>query len=368
MDGVNVNGREVSHERLLGDDVALRRERDVRVGEEANLRRAGRVLRLQTPRDVVVERHEGVRHRGREEILVHVTGLQLLVLGRVGLVKAILQPEGNLFALAELRGDLLRDVLRGRVVRDGHVEHCLALGDEVLRVMRERVAVRDANAVAEVAALKLQLAERAGVPRSPVVPHLEGRAVGEVQLAHFQRRVLRDALAKVRRQIPAAAPQVQQVRGGVVMGVVAVAREEDATALASHDERIGAQGGVGLRRLRQRGLQRSVCPQCLLADDERGCRGLERRRDGLGSLRERGLRAGHPLDVFNEVRRRLLLPHPRRGRDDHRHLRPAGISEEQVIAAARAGGLGGHACGGEGQGEGEDEWEQLVHLDLQRCQ
>ena len=363
VDGVNVNGREVGHERLLGDDVPLRRERDVRVSKEANLRRAGRVLLLQAVRDVVVERHERVGHRGREEILVHVTGLQLLVARRIRLVEAVFEAEGDVLALAELRGDLLGHMLGRGVLRDGDVEHGLALGDEVLGVVREGVAAGDVDVVAEIAPLKLRLAQRAGVPRKPVVANLERRTVGEVQRADLERRVLRDALAEVALQIPAATPRVQQVRDGVVMRVVVVAGEQDAVALAPHDAGVRAQCGVGLGGFRERGLEGWLGHERLFADDERGRLRLERGGDGLGGVRERGLHAGHDLEVFHEVGGGLFLPLARVGRDDHGGLRTARVGDEQIIPAGNAGGLRGEPRRADGECERgeEEETSRVVH-------
>ena len=309
------------------------------------------MLRLQTSCDVVVERHERIRHRGCEEILVHVAGLQLFVLGRIGLIQAVFQAERELLALRELRRHLLGDVLRCGVVRDGDVEHGFSLGNEVLREMRERVAVRDVDAVAEVAALEFELAGSAGVPREPVMADLEGGAVGEVQLAHLEGGVLRDALAEVRGQIPAAAPEVQQVRGGVVVGVVVVAGEEDAAALAPHHEGIGAQRGVGLGGLGDSCFQRGVGLEGFLTEDERGGLGLERGGDRLVGVCESGLCARHQLDVFHQVCGGLLLPLARCRRDDHGGLGPAGIGNDQIILLRRAGGLRGKAKSSERQGE-----------------
>src|SRR6185369_10872833 len=89
----------------------------------------------------------------------------------------------------------------------------------------------------------------AAIPGDPEVAHLEGRRVGEVELADRQCRQIRDALAELGGQIPATAPAVQQLGGSVVMAVVVAAGQVDAVALASQYDGIGPQEGVFLRDL-----------------------------------------------------------------------------------------------------------------------
>ena len=56
-----------------------------------------------------------------------------------------------------------------------------------------------------------------GVPGQPVVPYLERRRVGEIELTEIKNGLLRNNFAKIARQIPTAAPLIQKPHDGEIM-------------------------------------------------------------------------------------------------------------------------------------------------------
>jgi len=111
----------------------------------------------------------------------------------------------------------------------------------------------------------------------------------------------RNALAKLRRQVPAAAPKLQQLRHGKIVRIVVAAGDVESIAIAFQDDGIGAQHRVLFRRLRQLPGQFRPRLHRDLTNDQ--CRLIRGRK--LIAPFHAGIR--HALDVAAQEMR---IPHP----------------------------------------------------------
>jgi hypothetical protein len=337
VDRVDIDRRQIPDKGRRRRDLADRRERNVGIDQKTDLGPALGRLPHEDFGHLVVEHQEGVGVRLRHEVLVVLQGDQLLVLFRVTLINAVFHPQHDVLALGVLRQDLRGDVLGRAVVGDWDVEHCLPRRDQLLGVGAEVVAAGDHHIAEEITPHEFVLAGGVADPAQPVAADFKRRRVGVVEFADFQLRMARNALAEFARHVPAAAPAVEQLHGGVVMAVVVRPGGIDTLAVPPEHDRIGPQERIGFGGLLQNLAQRRFRVQGRGADDDHRPVSGKRRRHGFRRVGEFRRGAAHPLDKMNQIRRRTFFPNAslRRHRDDCGSL--FARRDDQVVRAGISG-------------------------------
>src|SRR3954454_25080765 len=99
-------------------------------------------------------------------------------------MNAIVDRQGDVLAQGIITLDLSGDVFRGFWVAERDVRGVASGGYHLLRILPERVThLKRVGAVHEVATPKLLRAGVVAKPSEPIVPDLEGRRVGEIDVA-----------------------------------------------------------------------------------------------------------------------------------------------------------------------------------------
>src|SRR4051794_38908767 len=126
-------------------------------------------------------------------------------------MNGILDRQGNVLARGIITLDLSGDVFRRFWVAERHVRGGASGGYQLLGKLAEPMShLERKGAVHEVPPAELV---RAGVvcnPREPIVPDLEGRRVGDIDVAEAKLAFLRHDLAELGRHVPAATPVLQE--------------------------------------------------------------------------------------------------------------------------------------------------------------
>ena len=98
MDGIDVDGCQIGHQRRRGGGRQHRRQCHVGVGQKAQVRAAFGGCGLQLGGDLVIQLHEGVGVAGAEKVFVVLQGGQRLVVCGIGGVDAVFHRQRYVFA------------------------------------------------------------------------------------------------------------------------------------------------------------------------------------------------------------------------------------------------------------------------------